>query len=75
MTSETQLLEFTGGFEYPQLKTRCIIFAETGRLDDLKQAVAVLIQKFGSGRGATNVVEHIELLRTQYPEAMRAIEL
>lgn len=72
MTTEAELLKHTGGFEYPQLKTRTVILAETNQVSALKQTVATLMEKFGSGAGTR---DHLELLRSKYPEAMRSVEL
>ena len=73
MTTEADLLRHTGGFEYPQLKTRSVILAGTNQLDGLKQTVAILIEKFGSGVVAERTREHLNLLRSNYPDAMRKI--
>jgi hypothetical protein len=72
MTTEAELLKHTGGWEYPQLKTRAVILAATNQVSDLKRTVAALIEKFGKSKGTR---DHLELLRSQYPEAMRRIEL
>ena len=74
MTTEAELLEHTGGFEYPQLKTRAVILAATNQVDALKQTVSTLMEKFGSGVVAIATREHLELLRSRYPEIMRYIE-
>lgn len=74
MTTEAELLEQSGGFEYPQLKTRAVILAATNQVDALRQTVAALIEKFGSGIGAEGARDHLALLRSKYPEAMRSIE-
>jgi hypothetical protein len=34
-----------------------------------------LIEKFGSGTAGKETREHLEMLRSKYPEAMRSIEL
>jgi hypothetical protein len=75
MTTEAELLKHSGGFEYPQLKTRAIILAATNRVSALKQTVATLMEKFGSGLSAEGTRDHLELLRSKYPEAMRGVEL
>jgi hypothetical protein len=75
MTTEAELLKHSGGFEYPQLKTRSVILAATNHVSALKQTVSTLIEKFGSGAVANGTREHLELLRSNYPEAMRGIEL
>jgi hypothetical protein len=75
MTTETELLKHTGGFEYPQLKTRSVILAETSQVSALKQTIDTLMEKFGSGVVAEGTREHLEALRSRYPEAMRRIEL
>ena len=74
MTTEAELLKHSGGFEYPQLKTRTVILAATNQVSALKQTVAALVEKFGSGRVAEATRDHLQLLRSKYPEAMRAIE-
>jgi hypothetical protein len=74
MTTEAELLKHTGRFEYPQLKTRAVILAATNLSDDLKQTVATLMEKFGSGSVAAGTREHLEMLRFKYPETMRGIE-
>jgi len=74
MTTNTELLKHTGGFEYPQLKTRAMILASTAELDDLRWTVATLIEKFGTGRAAVGTQEHLQLLRSRYPEVMHQIE-
>jgi hypothetical protein len=75
MTTEAELLKHSGGFEYPQLKTRSIISAATNQVSALKQTVSTLIEKFGSGTAGKETREHLEMLRSKYPEAMRSIEL
>ena len=75
MTTEAQLLEHSAGFEYPQLKTRTVILAATNQIEALKQAVSLLIEKFGAGVVAKGTQDHLKLLRSMYPEAMQAIEL
>jgi Domain of unknown function (DUF4304) len=72
MTTEADLMKHSGGFEYPQLKTRAVILAATNQVDALKHTVATLMEKFGSGEGTQ---DHLELLRSKYPEAMRNIEM
>ena len=72
MVTEADLIKHSGGFEYPQLKTRAVILAATNQLNSLKLAVATLVEKFGSSEGTR---DHLELLRAKYPEAMRSIEL
>jgi hypothetical protein len=74
MTMEAGLLKHSGGFEYPQLKTRAVILAATNQMSALKQAVAALVEKFGSGVVAEATRDHLILLRSKYPEAMRDIE-
>jgi len=71
MTTNTELLKHTGGFEYPQLKTRAVILASTAQIDALRPIVATLIEKFGTAAGTQ---EHLHLLRSRYPEVMRRIE-
>jgi hypothetical protein len=73
MTTNAELLEHTGGFEYPQLKTRAVILASTDQIDSLRLTVATLIEKFG-GTVADGIQEHLQLLRSKYPDAMRQIE-
>lgn len=75
MTTEAELLRHTGRFEYPQLKTRAVILAATNQVDALRQTVATLMEKFGTGVVAAGVRDHLTLLRSTYPEAMRSIEL
>ena len=75
MTTEVDLMKHTGGFEYPQLKTRCVILAATNQVSELRQTVATLLEKFGSGTVTEGVRNHLQLLRQSYPEAMHAIEL
>jgi hypothetical protein len=75
MTTEAELLKHTGGFEYPQLKTRSVILAATNQVGALKQTVAKLIEKFGSGVGADGTRDHLTMLRSKYPEAMHSVEL
>jgi hypothetical protein len=71
MTTEAGLMTHSGGFEYPQLKTRSVILAATNQVGALKEAVATLVEKFGTAEGTRN---HLELLRSKYPEAMRRVE-
>jgi hypothetical protein len=52
------------------LKTRAIILAATNQADALKQAVATLMEKFGSGEGTR---DYLELLRSKYSEAMQLV--
>jgi hypothetical protein len=73
MTTNAGLLKHTGGFEYPQLKTRTVILASTDQVDALRLTVATLIEKFG-GTGADGIQEHLQLLRSRYPDVMRQIE-
>lgn len=75
MTTEIELLKHNGGFEYPQLKTRAVILAATDQISALKQTVATLMEKFGSGLVAEQTRNHLERMRLQYPEVMRRIEL
>jgi hypothetical protein len=75
MTTEAELLKHSGGFEFPQLKTRAVILAATNQVSALKQTVSTLIEKFGSGIAGKGTREHLEMLRSKYPEAMRGIEL
>jgi Domain of unknown function (DUF4304) len=75
MTTEAGLLKHSGGFEHPQLKTRAVILAATNQVSALKQTVSTLIEKFGSGIAGEGTREHLEMLRSKYPEAMRGIEL
>lgn len=75
MTTEAELLKHSGGFECPQLKTRAVILAATNQISALKQTVSTLIEKFGSGAAGNGTREHLEMLRSKYPEAMRGIEL
>jgi len=74
MTTEAELLKHSGGFEYPQLKTRAVILAATNQVSALKQAVAALVEKYGSGVVAEATRDHLTLLRSKYPEAMHSIE-
>ena len=74
MITEAGLLEQWDSSGYPQLKTRTVIFAETNQLSALRQTVAELMEKFGSGIGAEGTRDHLALLRSKYPEAMRSIE-
>lgn len=73
MTTNAELLEHTGGFEYPQLKTRALILASTDQIDALRLTVATLIEKFG-GTVSDGIQEHLRLLRSKYPDVMRQIE-
>ncbi len=73
MTTNAELLEHTGGFEYPQLKTRAVILASTNQIDALRLTVATLIEKFG-GTVVDGIHEHLRLLRSKYPDVMRQIE-
>jgi hypothetical protein len=75
MTTEVELLSHSGGFEYPQLKTRSVIFAATNQVNALRQTIATLIEKFGSGLVAEDTQEHLNVLRSMYPDPMRDIEL
>lgn len=75
MTTEVDLMKHTGGFEYPQLKTRSVILAATNQVNELRQTVAALLEKFGSGAVTQGVRDHLQLLRQSYPEAMSGIEL
>ncbi len=75
MTTEAELLKHTGGFEYPQLKTRAVILAATNQVNALREAVSALMEKFGTGVVAAGTRDHLEVLRSTYPEAMRSIEL
>jgi len=75
MTTEAELLNHTGGFEYPQLKTRSVILAATNQASALRQAVAKLIENFGSGSVASGTQDHLTMLRSKYPDAMRSVEL
>lgn len=71
MVTEADLMKHSGGFQYPQLKTRAVILAATNQVSALKETVGTLMEKFPSG----GTREHLELLRSKYPEAMRSIEL
>lgn len=71
MTADAELLKHTGGFEYPQLKTRAVILASTNQVDALRQTVATLVEKFGAAAGTK---EHLQLLRSRYPDVMNSIE-
>jgi len=73
MTTNAELLEHTGGFEYPQLKTRAVILASTDQIDALRQTIGTLIEKFG-GTVADGIQEHLRLLRSKYPDVMSQIE-
>jgi hypothetical protein len=75
MMTEAELLKHSGGFEYSQMKTRTVILAATNQLAALKQAIATLIDKFGSGVVTVGTRSHLELLRSKYPDAMSNIEL
>lgn len=74
MTTDTELLTHTGGFEYPQLKTRAVILASTDQVDALRQTVATLVGKFGAGPVAASTQKHLHLLRSRYPDVMHRIE-
>jgi hypothetical protein len=74
MTTDAGLLSHTGGFEYVQLKARCVILAATNQVNALQQAVATLIERFGSGVVAEGTRTHLELLRSKYPGPMHSIE-
>lgn len=74
MLTEAEFLQHTGGYEYPQLKTRTVILAATDQVSALKHAVDNLLKKFGSGVAAKATRDHLTSLRSQYPEAMRGIE-
>ncbi len=74
MTSEAGLLHHSSRFEYPQLKTRCVILAATNQESALRDAVAMLLAKYGSGIAAQETRKHIQMLRQKYPEAMSHIE-
>jgi Domain of unknown function (DUF4304) len=74
MMTNAELLEHTGGFEYPQLKTRAVILASTDQIDTLRLTVATLIEKFG-GTVADGIQEHLRLMRSKYPDVMRQIEV
>jgi len=73
MSTNAQLLEHSGGFEYPQLKTRTVILASTNQVDALRLTVATLIERFG-GTVADGIKDHLQLLRSKYPDVMRQIE-
>jgi hypothetical protein len=75
MTTEVDLMKHSGGFLYPQLKTRSVILAATNQVPALRQTVAKLLEEFGSGSAAQGTRDHLELLRQNYPDAMRCIEL
>ena len=75
MTIEAGLMKHSGGFEFPRLKTRCVILAAINQVGPLRQTAATLIEKFGSGPVAKGTGDHLALLRQKYPEAMRIIEL
>jgi Domain of unknown function (DUF4304) len=75
MTTEAELIKHSAGFECPQLKTRAVILAATNQVSALKQTVSTLIEKFGSGIAGKETREHLEMLRSTYPEAMRGVEL
>jgi hypothetical protein len=75
MTTEAELLKHFGGFDFPQLKTRAVISAATNDVGALKQAVATLIEKYGSGIAAKGTRDHLEVLRSKFPEAMNRIEV
>ena len=75
MTTDIELLNHSGGLEYLQLKARSVILATTNQVNLLQQAVAVLIEKFGSGAVAVATRTHLELLRSKYPGPMHSIEL
>jgi hypothetical protein len=74
MTTEADLMEHTGGFEYPQLKTRAVILAATNQIGALKECVATLLEKFASGTVAEGTRDHLGFLRSKYPAAMHGIE-
>ena len=75
MTTDVELLSHTGGFEYVQLKARCVILAATNQANALQRAVAALIERFGSGVVAEGTRTHLEMLRSKYPGPMHSIEL
>lgn len=75
MTTEAELMKHTGGFEYPQLKTRSVILAATNQVSALRQTVATLLEKFGSGVVTQQTGDHLQMLRQKYPDIMRSIEL
>lgn len=75
MTTEAGLMKHSGGFLYPQLKTRSVIFAATNEVGALRQTVAKLLDEFGSGSVAQGTRDHLELLHQNYPDAMRSVEL
>jgi hypothetical protein len=74
MMTDSELLQRTGGFEYPQMKARAVILAATNQVDALRQIIARLIDTFGSGPFAGGTRKHLELLRSKYPDAMSEIE-
>jgi hypothetical protein len=74
LTVEGELLNHSGRFEYPQLKVRSVILAARSHTSALRETVSTLIEKFGSGVVSKGTREHLELLRSKYPEAMRGIE-
>lgn len=74
MTTEADLMRHSGWLQYPELKTRSVIMAATGQIDDLRQTVSTLLEKFSSGVVAQGLQEHLTMLRQKYPEAMRSIE-
>jgi hypothetical protein len=57
------------------LQGEWIILAATSQASALKQTVFSLIEKFGWGRAGERTREHLEMLRSMYPEGMRGIEL
>lgn len=75
MTTDAELLNHSGGFEYVQLKARSVILAATNQVNALQQAVATLIERFGSRVVAEATRTHLELLRSKYPGPMHSIEL
>lgn len=74
MTTEAGLLLHSSEVEYPQLKTRTVIYASTARLEDLREAVSTLIEKFGTGAVADATRAHLSLLHENFPDEMRAVE-
>lgn len=75
MTTDIELLNHSGGFDYVQLQARSVILAATNQIAALQQSVATLIERFGSGVVAEGTKTHLKLLRAQYPGPMHSIEL
>ncbi len=75
MTTDMELLNHSGGFEYVQLKARSVILAGTNQVTALQKTVGTLIEKYGSRTVGGETIAHLELLRSRYPGPMHSIEL